>query len=69
MAEKHMNKCSPPQAIKEMQIKTTLRFYLIADRIATPSRTTTTNVGKDVMKKEPLYTSGENVNSYNYYGK
>jgi glucan phosphorylase len=28
MAKKHMKKCSPYMAMKEMQIKTTLRFYL-----------------------------------------
>jgi hypothetical protein len=34
MAKKHMKKCSPFLAIKELQIKTTLRFYLIPVRIA-----------------------------------
>jgi hypothetical protein len=34
MAKKHMKKYSPSLAIKEMQIKTTLRFHLTSFRIA-----------------------------------
>jgi hypothetical protein len=34
MVKKHMKKCSPSVAIKEMQIITTLRFYLIPVIIA-----------------------------------
>jgi hypothetical protein len=34
-----MKKCSPSLAIKEMQIKTTLRFYLTPVRIVTIKNT------------------------------
>ena len=34
MAVKHLEKCSAPLVIREMQIKTTLRLYLTAVRMA-----------------------------------
>jgi hypothetical protein len=40
MAKKHMKKCSPSLAIKEMQIKTTLRVYLTPVRIDIIKNTT-----------------------------
>jgi hypothetical protein len=43
MAKKHKKKFSPSLAIKEMQIKTTLRFHLILVRIAIIFRNTTSN--------------------------
>jgi hypothetical protein len=40
MATKHMKKCSPSLAIKEMQMKTTLRFHFISVRLAIIKNTT-----------------------------
>jgi hypothetical protein len=51
MAKKHMKKCSPPLAIEEMQIKTTLRFHLTPVSMAI---TPTTNVGEDKGEKGTL---------------
>jgi hypothetical protein len=41
MAKKHIKQCSPSLDIKEMQIKTTLRFHLPPVKIAIVSNTTT----------------------------
>jgi hypothetical protein len=69
MAKKHMKKCSPSLAMKEMQIKTTLRFHLTLVRMAIIKNTTNKGVGKDVGKKEPLYTAGWNASWCDYSAK
>jgi hypothetical protein len=45
MAKNHMKKCSPSLAIREMHIKTTLRFHLTPVKIAIIKNTTKTNCG------------------------
>jgi hypothetical protein len=40
MTKKHMKKCLKSLAIKEMQIKTTLRFYLAVSLLLCPVRGT-----------------------------
>jgi hypothetical protein len=43
MSHKHMKKCSAYLAIKEMQIKTTLRFHFTPVRMAIINNTKKTN--------------------------
>jgi hypothetical protein len=62
MVEKHMKKCSPFLAVKEIQIKTTLRFHLTPVRTATINNTTTNKCWQGCGKKEPSYTADGNVN-------
>jgi hypothetical protein len=51
MAKKHIEKCSLSLAIKEMQIKTTLRFYLTPVRIAIIKNTTNNRCFRGYGKK------------------
>ena len=52
-----------------MQIKTTIRYYLLPVRGLLFKKHETTNVGKDVENREPLCTVGRNVTWYNHGGK
>ena len=62
MVNKHMERCTTSLIIIEMQIKTTMRFYLRPVRMAAIRKSIKNKFREGVKKRKPSHTAGENAN-------
>ena len=60
--QKTQKRCLTLLVIREMQIKTTVRYHLIPARIAINKKSTNNKCWRECGEKEPSYTVGGTVN-------
>ena len=65
---KHTKRWPTSLIIREMQIKTVMRYHLIPVRKAIIKKSTN-NIGEGMEKRELSYIVGGNANWYSHYGE
>ena len=65
----NMKRFTISYVIREMQVKTTMRYCYLPIRMAKIRTLTAPNTKKDVTQGEHLFISGENTKSYSHFGR